>query len=53
MGVLRALPRTLMSENGLPGMTIVFQVKDEAMLGKVKPGDKVRFTAEKLAAPLS
>jgi len=48
MGVLRALPRTLMSENGLPGMTMVFQVKDEAMLGKVKPGDKVRFTAEKV-----
>lgn len=48
MGVLRALPRTLMSENGLPGMTMVYQVKDEAMLGKVKPGDKVRFTAEKI-----
>lgn len=32
----------------MPGMTMVFQVKDPAMLGKVKTGDKVRFTAEKL-----
>lgn len=33
---------------GMPGMTMVFQVKDPAMLEKVKPGDKVRFTAEKI-----
>ncbi len=33
---------------GMPGMTMVFQVKDPAMLDKVKPGDKVRFTAEKV-----
>jgi Cu(I)/Ag(I) efflux system protein CusF len=26
----------------------VFQVKDEAMLEKVKAGDKVKFTADKL-----
>ena len=31
----------------MPGMTMVFQVKDEALLGKVKAGDKVKFTAEK------
>ena len=31
----------------MPGMTMVFQVKDPAMLGKVKTGDKVRFSAEK------
>jgi Cu(I)/Ag(I) efflux system protein CusF len=32
---------------GMPGMTMVFQVKDPAMLEQVKAGDKVRFTAEK------
>ena len=31
----------------MPGMTMVFQVKDPAMLVKVKAGDKVRFKAEK------
>ncbi|MBC7610996.1 MAG: copper-binding protein [Polaromonas sp.] len=31
----------------MPGMTMVFQVKDTAMLDKVKAGDKVRFAAEK------
>ena len=31
----------------MPGMTMVFQVKDPAMLDKVKSGDKVRFSAEK------
>ena len=31
----------------MPGMTMVFQVKDPAMLDKVKVGDKVRFAAEK------
>ena len=31
----------------MPGMTMVFQVKDPAMLDKVKTGDKVRFSAEK------
>jgi len=33
---------------GMPQMTMVFQVKDPALLGKVKVGDKVRFTAEKV-----
>ena len=32
---------------GMPGMTMVFQVKDPAVLDKVKPGDKVRFAADK------
>ncbi len=31
----------------MPGMTMVFQVKDPAMLDKIKAGDKVRFKAEK------
>ena len=31
----------------MPGMTMVFQFKNPAMLDKVKTGDKVRFTAEK------
>ena len=31
----------------MPGMTMVFQVKDPAMVDRVKPGDKVRFAAEK------
>lgn len=33
---------------GMPGMTMVFQVKEPAMLEAVKSGDKVRFTAEKM-----
>lgn len=32
---------------GMPAMTMVFQVKDPAMLDQVKVGDKVRFSAEK------
>jgi Cu(I)/Ag(I) efflux system protein CusF len=31
----------------MPGMTMVFQVKDPAMLDMVKTGDKVMFKAEK------
>ena len=31
----------------MPGMTMVFQVKDAALLGKAKVGDKIRFKAEK------
>ncbi len=31
----------------MPPMTMVFQVKDPAMLDKVKAGDKVKFLAEK------
>jgi Cu(I)/Ag(I) efflux system periplasmic protein CusF len=32
----------------MPGMTMVFQVKDAAMLESLKPGDKVMFTADKV-----
>jgi Cu(I)/Ag(I) efflux system periplasmic protein CusF len=32
----------------MPGMTMVFRVSDPAMLDKVKAGDKVRFTVEKV-----
>jgi Cu(I)/Ag(I) efflux system protein CusF len=31
----------------MPGMTMVFQVKDPVMLDTVKVGDKVRFRVEK------
>jgi Cu/Ag efflux protein CusF len=31
----------------MPAMTMVFQVKDAAMLERVKAGDKVKFQAEK------
>ena len=31
----------------MPGMTMVFQVKDPALLEKAKVGEKVRFKAEK------
>ena len=34
----------------MPAMTMVFQVKDTALLDKVKAGDKVKFKAEKLAS---
>ena len=32
----------------MPAMTMVFQVKDPAMLNQVKAGDKVKFQAEKI-----
>lgn len=32
----------------MPAMTMVFQVKDAALLDKAKAGDKVKFSAEKL-----
>lgn len=32
----------------MPPMTMVFQVKDEAMLDQVKAGDKVDFVADKV-----
>ena len=31
----------------MPGMTMVFGVKDAALLDKIKAGDKVKFSAEK------
>jgi len=33
---------------GMPPMSMVFQVKDPSLLTKVKTGDKIRFTAEKI-----
>ena len=33
----------------MPGMTMLFQVKDPAMLDRVKAGDKIKFKAEKAA----
>jgi Cu/Ag efflux protein CusF len=32
----------------MPGMSMVFQVKDAAMLANINAGDKVMFTADKL-----
>ena len=32
----------------MPGMTMVFQVKDPAVLDQVKAGDKVRFAVKKI-----
>ena len=34
----------------MPAMTMVFQVKDAAMLDKVNTGDKVKFSAEKVGS---
>ena len=34
----------------MPPMTMVFQVKDAAMLDKVQAGDKVRFKVEKIGS---
>jgi Cu(I)/Ag(I) efflux system periplasmic protein CusF len=31
----------------MPAMTMVFQVRDPALLDKVKPGDKVKFSVER------
>jgi Cu(I)/Ag(I) efflux system protein CusF len=35
------------------GMTMVFRVKDPAMLKAVKPGDKVRFRADNVKGALT
>jgi Cu/Ag efflux protein CusF len=32
----------------MPAMTMVFQVKDPAMLDQVKQGDRIRFAADKI-----
>lgn len=32
---------------GMPPMTMVFQVRDPALLDQVKSGDKIRFAAER------
>jgi len=36
------------AELELPAMTLVYVVQDPAVLGTVKPGDTVRFTADKV-----
>ena len=33
---------------GMPPMTMVFRVRDAAMLDQVKPGDRIQFLAEKI-----
>lgn len=33
---------------GMPAMTMIFRVKDAAMLDQVKPGDRIKFLAEKV-----
>lgn len=33
---------------GIPPMTMTYRVKDKAMLSGLHPGDKVRFTADKI-----
>jgi Cu(I)/Ag(I) efflux system protein CusF len=38
---------------GMPGMTMVFRVKDAAMLDQVTPGDRVRFLVEKINGVLT
>jgi Cu/Ag efflux protein CusF len=35
---------------GMPPMTMVFRVKDAAMLEQVKVGDKIKFVADKVGA---
>ena len=37
----------------MPGMSMVFRVKDPAMLEQVKAGDKIRFLAEKVDGALT
>jgi Cu(I)/Ag(I) efflux system periplasmic protein CusF len=37
----------------MPPMTMVFRVKDPAMLDQVKAGDKIRFVAEKVNGALT
>jgi Cu(I)/Ag(I) efflux system protein CusF len=32
----------------MPGMTMIFKIKDPAMLNGIAPGDKVTFTAERI-----
>ena len=37
----------------MPAMSMVFRTKDPAMLDQVRPGDKVRFKAEKIQGALT
>lgn len=38
---------------GMPAMTMVFRVQDNAMLSQVAPGDKVRFAVAKVDGALT
>ncbi|PST27293.1 hypothetical protein C7U60_03205 [Mesorhizobium plurifarium] len=48
---------TLMHEDlkelEMPGMTMVFRVKDEALLSKLKEGDQIEFVAERVDSKLT
>ena len=33
---------------GMPGMTMIFRVRDESWLDQVKPGDAIRFLADRV-----
>ena len=37
----------------MPGMTMVFKVADPKMLDKVKEGDKVRFSADRVGGAIT
>jgi Cu/Ag efflux protein CusF len=37
----------------MPAMTMVFRVKDPAMLDQIKEGDKIRFTADRVDGALT
>ncbi|BCH62702.1 hypothetical protein RvVAT039_pl12500 (plasmid) [Agrobacterium vitis] len=37
----------------MPAMTMVFRVKDDAMLGKLKEGAKIEFVAERVEGNLT
>jgi uncharacterized cupredoxin-like copper-binding protein len=37
----------------MPGMTMVFRVRDPSMLGQVQAGDKVRFTADNVGGQVT
>lgn len=37
----------------MPAMTMVFRVKDPAMLANIKAGDKIKFRAEKINGALT
>ena len=38
---------------GMPAMTMVYRVKDPAMLEQVKPGDRINFVAEEIGGLLT
>lgn len=38
---------------GMPGMTMVFKVTDPTLLSRVKEGDKVHFTADRIDGALT